>query len=163
MSTPGKKPARREYTESEQSESLIARRARAFADRSRDPGDATTWAVVLGAVICTLLMFCLAVGGYPRLALASVGVTVAWIFVVSRYGHVHIASVLWGAATTDTDTPPEHVVVFRSTAAVAALSLLAVIVDAIIGWSFGWYGLGLLATIIAFVGVSYRTWIAPVR
>lgn len=163
MSTPGKKPMRREYTESEQGESLIGRRARAFADRSRDPGDATTWAVVLGAVISTLLMFCFAAGDHPRLALASVAITVVWMFVVSRYGRVNVAAVLWGAATTDASTPPEHLVVFRATAAVAAVSLLAVIVDAATGWSFRWYSLALLAAIIAFVGVSYRTWISPAR
>ena len=65
MSTSGKGPTRREYTEGEQNESLISRRARAFADRSRDPGDATTWAVVLGSLMFTLLMFCLAVSGHP--------------------------------------------------------------------------------------------------
>lgn len=163
MSTSGNKPTRREYTEGEQSESLISRRARAFADRSRDPGDATTWAVVLGAVICTLLMFCFAAGGHPRLALASVAVTLVWIFVVTRYGRVNIASVLWGAATTDAATPPEHLVVFRTTAVLAAVSLLAIIIDAITGWSFGWYSVALLAAIIAFVGISYRTWIVPAR
>lgn len=163
MSASGKKPTQREYTEGEQSDSLISRRARAFADRSRDPGDATTWAVVLGAVICTLLMFCFAAGGHPRLAMASVAVTVMWIFVVSRYGRVNVAAVLWGAATTDTETPPEHLVVFRATAALAAVSLLAIIIDALTGWSFRWYSVGLLAAILAFLGVSYRTWIAPAR
>ena len=163
MSTPGKKPARREYTEGEQSESLISRRARAFADRSRDPGDATTWAVVLGAVMCTLLMICLAVGGRPRLAMASVAVTLVWIAVVSRYGRVNIAGVLWGAATTDAETPPEHLVVFRSTAALAAVSLVAVGVDVGTGWSFRWYGVALLAAIVTFLGISYRTWIASAR
>ncbi len=163
MSTPGKKPAPREYTEGERSDSLITRRARAFADRSRDPGDATTWAVVLGAVMCTLLMICLAVGGRPRLALASVAVTLVWIFVVSRYGRVNIAGVLWGAATTDAETPPDHLVVFRATAALAFVSLIAVAVDAVTGWSFGWYSVAMLAAILTFLGISYRTWIAPAR
>jgi hypothetical protein len=71
--------------------------------------------------------------------------------------------VLWGAATTDADTPPNHLVVFRATAVVAGISLFALIIDAATGWSFGWYGVALLAAILGFGGVAYRNWIAPAR
>lgn len=156
MSTQGQKPSNREIVRGESDESFIHRRARAFADRSREPGDATTWAVVLGALICTLLMVCLSVGDRPGLAIVAFFVTVAWIVYVSHFGHVNVFSVLWGAATTDHGRQPDHLAVFRATTILAIGAAIAVVLDAVTGWSFGWYGLVLAATILAYIIMLIR-------
>lgn len=154
---------RREYTEREQHQSFIGRRMQAFADRSRDPGDAATWTVVLGALICTLLMICYSVAGQSRVALGAFILSGVWILVVSRFGKVNVASILWGSATTDSDTPPVHLVIFQSTAVLALISLIAVIVDAFNGWGFGWYGFALLATVAVYLVIYIRAWVQPAR
>lgn len=163
MSNTGREPSRREYTESEQDQSFIGRRMKAFADRSREPGDATTWAVVLGALMSTLLMICFAVAGHSMLALTSFGLAAVWVFVVSHFGRVNVFSVLWGAATTDSTTEPEHLVIYRATAVLSAISIIAVLIDAATGWGFTWYGVALIAVVIAYIGVVYHPWIASIR
>jgi len=151
-----------EYTEGEQQRSLISRRIEAFESRSRQPGDAATWVVVLGALMCTLLMVCYSVAGLPLMALAVFGITIIWFGIMGRLGRVNVFSILWGAATTDAKTPPNEFVVFQSTAAISLISLVAMVVDAFRGWDFTWYGYALLLTTIVFLVVYVRSWILPV-
>lgn len=163
MSMQGKKPSGREIVRGENDENFIQRRARAFTDRSREPGDATTWAVVLGALMCTLLMICFSVGGHARLALLAAALTAIWIFVVSRYGRVNVFSILWGAATTDSGISPNHQVIFRATTALAAIAAAAIVIDAVTGWGFTWYSVVLGATILIYLGVAFRAGYVPSR
>lgn len=149
----------REYTEGEQHQSFIGRRMDAFADRSREPGDATTWAIVLGSLICTLLVICYAVAGQPVVAFISLLLTLAWVSIVSRIGRVNVASILWGSSTNDLDKPPNHTFIFQATTLLALISLAAVVVDAIRGWNFSWYGLILLVVVSIYLVIylQYRT------
>lgn len=88
MKPPDKRPTRREILNGERDENFIERRMRAFAERSRDPGDATTWAIVLGALMCTGLIFCYAAAEQPMMAFAAFVLTIVWMGVVSRFGRV---------------------------------------------------------------------------
>lgn len=151
-----------EYTEGEQQHSLIGRRMEAFANRSRQPGDATTWEIVLAALMCTLLIVCYSVADRPLFALGTLIILLAWITYTFVVGKVNVFSVLWGSSTTDAHLNPNHMAILRSTALIAIVSLVSVIVDAATGWGFGYYGIALLLVIIFYVGVVYRTWIAPV-
>ena len=157
MSKPPK-DSRREYTETEQSHSFIARRIEAFADRSREPGDAVTWAVVLGALICTLLMICYAVADQPRIALVAGLVTIIWIIVVSRYGRVNVAAILWGGSTSDASTPPHAPIIFLATNILAIAAAVSVIVDAATGLHFGWYGAALAVAVVTHGIIAVRSW-----
>lgn len=154
---------RREISESEQSEGLIGRRLRAFGERSREPGDGATWAVVLGSFMWTLLIISLSVGQHALLAFAAFVLTFVWIFIMGQFGKVNVASILWGSATTDAKKPPVDVVVFQSTLAVALISLIAVVVDAVRGWDFGWYGVVLVVTVAVYLVVYMQSWLQPVR
>lgn len=154
---------RREYTEGERQESFIGRRMDAFADRSREPGDGATWAVVLGALMCTLLMICYSVAGQPMVALGMLTLFAVWVMIMSRLGRVNVLSILWGSATTDADVPPNDVVVFQSTVLLALISLGAILLDAFTGWDFGWYGFILLAIVAIYLVIYLRTWILPTR
>lgn len=154
---------RREISESEQSEGLIARRLRAFGDRSREPGDGATWAVVLGSFMWTLLIICLSVSQHALLAFGAFVLTFVWIFIMGQFGKVNVASILWGSATTDADKPPVDAVVFQSTLAVALISLIAVVADALSGWDFGWYGVVLIVTVVVYVVIYIQSWLQPVR
>lgn len=160
-----KKPndSSREISDSEQRESFIGRRMRAFGERSRDPGDAATWAVVLGSFMWTLLIVCLSVAEHLLLAFIAFVLTFVWVIIMGRFGKVNVASILWGSATTDADNPPVEVVVFQSTLVVALISLIAVIVDALTGWDFGWYGLALVVTIAVYIVIYIQSWLQPVR
>ena len=150
-----------EYTEAEQQKSLISRRIEAFESRSREPGDAATWVTVLGALICTLLMVCYSVADYPLMALASFGLTVVWFAVMGRMAGVNVFSILWGSATSDAKNPPNEFWVFQSTAVLAIFAMLALIVDAFMGWNFTWYGVALFVLVVAFVILYLRSWILP--
>ena len=154
---------KREYTQAEQNESFIGRRVRAFGDRSREPGDGATWAVVLGSLMWTLLIICFSVAGQPRIAFFTLLFMLAWVVVMGRFGKVNVASILWGSATSDADKPPVEVVVFQSTMAVALISLIVTVIDAASGWNFGIYGIALLATIATFFVVYLRTWLQSMR
>lgn len=158
MSTRNPNEPRREYTEGEQQRSFIGRRMDAFADRSREPGDAATWAVVLGALMWTLLVISYSVARQPLMAVVMFVLTLVWVIVMSRFGNVNVFSILWGAATTDASTPPNGPVIFQASALLAVLSIIAVAVDAVTGWDFGWYGIVLLITAGAYVAVYARTW-----
>lgn len=153
----------REYTEQEQQQSFIGRRMDAFAGRSREPGDAATWATVLGALMCTLLMICYSVADQPLVALGVAGLTAIWIFVMARFGGVNVFSILWGSAATDAKYPANEFYVFQSTVVVALFSLVALVVSAFTGWGFGWYGYALLAVTAIFVVIYLQSWIQPVR
>lgn len=150
-----------EYTEGEQNQSLIARRMEAFASRSREPGDATTWEIVLAALMCTLLVVCYSVADRPMFALGTLIILLVWIGYTFVVGRVNVFSVLWGSSTTEAHLHPDHLAIFRSTAIIATLSLLAVVIDAFTGWGFGYYGLALIIVIILYIAVVYRTWLAP--
>lgn len=154
---------RREYTEGERQESFIGRRLDAFADRSREPGDGATWAVVLGALMFTLLLICYSVAGQSMIAFIVFLFFIVWVIVMRQFGNVNVASILWGSSTSDADTPPVDVVVFQSTVALALISLGAVIVDAIRGWGFGWYGFALVAVVVVYLAIYLRVWIQPTR
>lgn len=162
MSEKPKEP-RRAYTEREQNEGFVGRRIRAFGERSRDPGDGTTWSTVLGALMLTLLVICFSVAELPLFALATFLVGMGWIVVMSRFGKVNVASVLWGAATSDANTPPVDAVVYQSTLVLALISLVAIVGDAVTGWGFGWYGVILLAAVALFLIIYINSWIRPVR
>lgn len=162
MSMQGRKPTGREIVRGEHDESFIERRMRAFAERSRDPGDATTWAIVLGALMCTGLIFCYAVARQPLMALASFLLTFVWIGVVSRFGRVNVFAVLWGASAADSRIEPDYSVIFRANAVLVAISLLAILVDAVTGWDFMWYSVALLAVVVAYVILAWKVWIAPI-
>ena len=162
MSTPERKPTRREIINGERDENFIERRMRAFAERSRDPGDATTWAIVLGALMCTGLIFCYAVAAQPLMAFGAFLLTIAWVGVVSRFGRVNVFAVLWGASTADSRQEPNHTVIFRANALLVAISVIAVAIDAATGFDFMWYGVALLIAVIACVILAYRVWIAPI-
>lgn len=153
----------REYTPLEQNEGFIGRRIRAFGERTRDPGDGTTWAVVLGSLMWTLLVVCYSVARQPLLALGCLLLAIAWVIFLSRFGKVNVVSVLWGSSTTDFNRVPVEVVVYQSTLVVALISLVSVLVDALRGWEFGWYSIPLLATVFVFVIVYIRAWLQPVR
>lgn len=152
-----------EYTEGEQRQSLIGRRMDAFANRSRQPGDATTWEIVLGALMCTLLIICYSVAENPLAALLSVIVLLIWAAYSAIVGKVNVFSVLWGSSTTEAHVNPNHLAVLWSTGVLAAISALSLIVDAFTGWGFGYYGVALLLVFLVYVAVVYRTWIAPAR
>ena len=154
---------KREYTPLEQNEGFIGRRIRAFGERSRDPGDGATWAVVLGSFMWTLLVVCYSVSGQPLIALACLVLTLVWVGLMSRFGKVNVISVLWGSATTDFDRVPNQAVVFQSTLLVALISLISVAIDAIRGMAFSWYGYVLLASALVYFVVYIRSWSQPVR
>lgn len=154
---------RRQITDAEQNESLIGRRMRAFADRSRDPGDGPTWAAVLGSLMWTLLIICFSVSDRSLFAFVTLILMLIWVGIMAQFGKVNVTSVLWGSATSDYDRVPVEVVVFQSTLAVALISLIAIAVDAVSGWGFGWYGIALLATIALYLVVYLRSWAQPVR
>lgn len=153
----------RKYTDIEHNEGLLGRRMRAFAERSREPGDGATWAVVLGSFMWTLLIICFSVASQPLLALVTFGFSLVWIIIMARFGRVNVASILWGSATTDLEKPPVDAVVFQSTLAVALISLVSVVIDAVRGWNFGWYGFALVVTVSVYIIVYIRTWIQPAR
>ncbi len=160
-----KKPEepRRDYTESEKNEGFISRRMRAFAERSREPGDGATWAVVLGSFMWTVLIICLSVAEMFLFAAVGFVLALVWVAIMAQFGKVNVAAILWGSATTDADKPPVDVVVFQSTLVVALISLLAVIVDAIRGWNFGGYGVVLVVTIAIYIVVYIQSWLQPGR
>lgn len=153
----------RNYTDREERESVLVRRYRAFADRSREPGDAATWAAVLGSFMWTMLIICLSVGEHLLSAFITFVLTFVWVWIMFRFGKVNVASILWGSATTDADKPPVEPVVFQSTLVVALISLIAVVEDAISGWDFGWFGVILTVTIIVYLVIYIRAWLQPVR
>ena len=136
---------------------------RAFADRSRDPGDATTWAIVLGALICTGLIFCYAVAEQPLMAFGAFVLTFVWIGIVSRFGRVNVFSVLWGASATDSRHDPNHLVIFRANAVLVVIALAALLIEVIAGWDFMWYGIAILVVVAAYIILAYKVWIAPIR
>lgn len=159
-----KQPAPRpELSEQEKRESFLVRRMRAFEDRSREPGDGATWAVVLGAFMFTLLIICLSVAEQAFFAFIVFVIALVWVAIMGQFGKVNVASVLWGSATTDADKPPVDAVVFRSTLAVALISLIAMIVDVINGWGFGWYGVVLAVSIAVYLGVYIQARLQPTR
>lgn len=154
---------RPELSEAEKREGFLGRRIRAFEDRSREPGDGATWAVVLGAFMFTLLIVCLSISEQPFFAFIVFVLALVWVAVMAQFGKVNVASVLWGSATTDADKPPVEVVVFQSTLAVALISLIAVIVDVVSGWAFSWYGVILLVTIATYLVIYIRAWLQAAR
>lgn len=154
---------RREMTQAEQHEGYISRRMRAFGERSREPGDAATWAVVLGAFMWTLLIVCLSVSDQSFLAFISFILTLVWVVLMGRFGKVNVASILWGSATSDADNPPVENVVFHLTLAVALISLIAVVVDALGGWNFGWYGVALIIAVAVYLVIYLQSWFQSVR
>lgn len=154
---------RHEYTEGEQQQSFIGRRMDAFASRTREPGDAATWATVLGALLFALLIVCYSVAELPLMALFVLGLMAIWIGVMGRFGHVNVFSILWGSATTDAVILPNEFVVAQSTAVVAAVAVIAMVVDALRGWDFGWYGYALLVAVIGYLVLYIRAWVLPVR
>ncbi|MCA9833974.1 MAG: hypothetical protein KC435_08520 [Thermomicrobiales bacterium] len=148
---------KREYTPGEQQQSFIQRRYTAFADRSRDPGDALTWAIVLGAFIGTLLLVCFAVAGQARYALVSSGVFLLWVVVVSYWGRVNVASILWGSSTADSNRPPNPVYVYHPTFALVLFALICAALDVANGRGFGWYGVVLIFAAIAYLALYLRS------
>lgn len=150
-----------EYTEAEQQKSLISRRIEAFESRSREPGDAATWAIVLGSLMSTLLIVCYSVSDVPIMALVAFGMLAIWIVLMARFAGVNVFSILWGSATTDTKNPPNELYIFQSTIVIAGLSFLAMIVDAFTGWDFTWYGVALFIVTTAFVVLYVRSWLMP--
>lgn len=153
----------REYTQGEQVGGLLSRRFRAFTTRSREPGDAATWAVVLGSFMWTMLIICLSVAEHLLTALIMFVLTFVWIGIMSRFGKVNVAAILWGSATTDADRDPVEPVVFQSTLVVALISLVAVVDDAIRGWDFGWFGVVLTITVIVYLAIYVQAWLQPTR
>lgn len=154
---------KREFTPQEQNEGFIGRRIRAFGERSRDPGDGATWAVVLASFMWTLLVVCYSVSRQPLIALACLVLAITWVILMSQFGKVNVLSVLWGSATTDFDRVPNQAVVFQSTLVVALISLISVVVDATRGMAFGWYGYLLLATVLVYIVIYIRSWLQPVK
>lgn len=151
-----------EYTEREQHRSLIGRRMEAFASRSREPGDATTWEIVLASLMGTLLIICYSVADRPMLALVAFGLLLIWMVYCGIVGRVNVFSVLWGSSTTESHVHPDHLAIFRSSAVVALFTILSLVVDAVTGWGFGYYGIALVLIVIIYIIVVYRTWIAPI-
>lgn len=147
----------REFTDAERQRNFIQRRYQAFGDRSRDPGDAVTWAVVLGAFICALLIVCVSVADMLDLVLLPLVVTAIWIFVVSYLGRVNIAAILWGASASDSPRVPNALFVMLPTLVVALIGLVAVIIDALTGWDFRWYGVVLAGVCLVYLGVYTRS------
>lgn len=154
---------RPELTEAERRESFLGRRMRAFEDRSREPGDGATWAVVLGAFMLTLLIVCLSIADQTFLAFIVFVLALVWVVVMAQFGKVNVASVLWGSTTTNAEKPPVEVVVFQSTLAVALISLIAVIIDVATGWAFSWYGVVLLVTIAIYLVIYIQSWLQSAR
>lgn len=148
----------REYTDAERQRTFLHRRYQAFADRSRDPGDVITWAVVLGALICALLIVCISVADMRDLVLLPLLVTAIWIFVVSYLGRVNIAAILWGASTSDSQRVPNAVFVLLPTLVVAVIALIAVVIDAGTGWDFRWFGLVLGIASLCYCVLFARSW-----
>lgn len=154
---------RPELSEEEKREGLLSRRIRAFEERSRDPGDGATWAVVLGAFMFTLLILCLSVADQTFFAFIVFVLTLVWVVIMGQFGKVNVASVLWGSSTTDADKPPVDAVVFQSTLAVALFSLIVTVVDVFNGWRFGWYGVVLAVTIAIYLVIYIQAWLQPAR
>lgn len=152
-----------EYTEGEQQQSFIGRRMDAFASRTREPGDAATWTTVLGALMFTLLIISYSVAEQPLMALFILGLMAIWIGVMGRFGHVNVFSILWGSATSDARILPNEFVVAQSTAIVAIIAIIGMVVDALHGWDFSWYGYALLVTVLGYLVLYIRTWVMPVR
>ena len=136
-----------EYTDADQRQSFLQRRFEAFADRTRDPGDALTWSVVLGSLVGTLLVICFAVAGRTTLVLLPLAIFIVWIIVVSVWGRVNVAAILWGAAAQESRRGPNTAFILWPTVALAAFALVCVAIDAVTGWGFRWYGTGL--TVVA--------------
>lgn len=151
-----------EYTEGERTHNLIGRRMEAFASRSREPGDATTWEVVLSALMCTLLIVSFSVADRPLFALLALVLFGIWAGYTGAVGKVNVFSVLWGSSTTDENVNPNHIAILRSTAIIALVSIAAIVVDAFTGWGFGYYGFVLLLVVIVYLIVVIRTWIIPI-
>lgn len=152
-----------DVTEGEQREGFAARRMRAFADRSRDPGDGATWAVVLASAMLTLLIICLSVARETLLAFIVFVAALVWVALMGLFANVNVASILWGSATTDSKDPPIEIVVYQSTLVIALISLVAIIIDAFTGVSFGWWGLVLFITIAVYMIVYIQSWLRPTR
>lgn len=154
---------KREYTEAEQSSGLVGRRLQAFAERSREPGNAVTWAIVLGALICTLLVISYSVAGQPVAALGSAAVSMIWMAVVTKYGQVNIASILWGSDVSDFSSPPVESAIFQTTTVLTLIALGGIIVSAFTGFGFGWYGVAMLVAVVTYLVIYIRAWILPGR
>lgn len=148
----------REYTEAEQQQSFLNRRYRAFADRSREPGDTITWAVVLGALICSLLIVCVAVADLRNLVLLALLSTALWVTVVSYFGRVNVTAILWGASASDSERAPNPVFVYFPTLALAIIGLISTVIDAGTGWDFGWFGLALGIASLCYCVMFARSW-----
>lgn len=153
----------RTSTEDIKEEGFLGRRMRMFEERSRDPGDGTTWSAVLGALIFTLLIVCYSIADQPMMALVSLVLMFVWIGVMARFGQVNVASVLWGSSTTDFNRNPNPFVVYQSTFVVAIFGTIAMAVNAFQGWTFSWYGFALLATTAVFLVVYMRGWVQHTR
>lgn len=159
MSRTNSSEPKRDLTPAEQRESFLVRRLAAFAERSRDPGDAATWAVVLGALMCALLIICFAVSGRTdAVLLIPVVASLLWGVVVQFWGRVNIAAILWGSSTTDSQHSPHLQFIFLPTLILTTVSFVCVVVDAFTGWGFRWFGLALIATGIWFLMICLRAW-----
>jgi hypothetical protein len=112
--------------------------------------------------MCTGLIFCYAAAEQPLMALGAFVLTIVWIGVVSRFGRVNVLAVLWGSSAADSRQEPDHLVIFRANAVLVAISLVGVIVDAVTGWDFMWYGVVLMAAVLAYGILAYKVWIAPI-
>lgn len=148
----------REYTDAERQWGFLQRRYQAFADRSREPGDVITWAVVLGALICSLLIVCVSVASMRDLLLVPVLITAVWVFVVSYFGRVNITAILWGASTSDSQRVPNAMFVMLPTLALAMIGLVSVVIDAGTGWDFRWFGLALGIASLCYCVLFARSW-----
>ena len=111
----------------------------------------------------TFLIICLSVSQHALLAFIAFVMTLVWVIIMGQFGKVNVAAILWGSATTDADRPPVDVVVFQSTLVVALISLIAVVVDAVRGWDFGWYGVILLVTVAVYLVIYIQAWLQSAR
>lgn len=161
MSSRRPEEPKREYTAGEQQQGFLQRRYTAFADRSRDPGDALTWAIVLGAFVGTLLIVCFAIADQARLALLAFVIVLLWAVGVSYWGRVNVASILWGSSATEHNHTPRPVFIFLPTLVLVLVALIAVFVDAATGRDFSWYGLVLGAAAIGYLVLYLRTTLRP--
>lgn len=142
-------------------QAFLARRVRAFADRSRQPGDAVTWAVVLGSMVGVLMLICFSVAGDTRYILYPLALFIAWYAVVSIKGRVNITSILWGSAATDSKIPADPFWVHQPTIILTIAGAIACIADAVTGWDYRWFGLALAIACVSYVMLYVRSVLQP--
>lgn len=156
MSTKNPRYDREQEEDEHTSEGFVRRRIEAFENRSRQPGDAATWGVVLGAFIGIMMLVSFSIGRETRHILIPLAAVVLWWIVVSKYGRVNITSILWGSATTDQKHPPEEKWIHLPTILMTLFATGSLIRNAIMGYTYSWAGIVLLVACVVYAVIYAR-------